>query len=367
MPPWDEREKCFMRRALALAGRGRGRVEPNPMVGAVVVRGGRIIGEGYHRQFGGPHAEVHALAGAGASACGAALYVTLEPCDHHGKTPPCTEAIVAAGVHRVVAAMQDPDERVSGRGVRRLRRAGLDVEMGLCREEARALNAPYLKLKTRHVPYVTAKWAMTLDGRIASLAHEARWITSEAARRHGHRARSLSDAILVGIGTVLADDPLLTCRIPGGRHPTRIVLDSRGRLPLRSRLVRTARESPVLVVTTAAAPAQRLLALERAGCRVCIVPVRSGRCSLPDLLGLLGREQATHLLVEGGQQVLSSFFRAHLVDRVLVYLGPKILGDGLSPIAGLGCRTVAEAMLLEPVSLRRLGPDLVLEARRLGG
>src|SRR5262245_57065762 len=246
-------DREWMAQALALAERGRGYVEPNPLVGAVVVRDGRLVGEGWHRRYGEAHAEVNALHEAGEAARGATLYVTLEPCCHHGKTPPCTDAVLRFGVRRVVAAMTDPFPRVAGGGVERLRTAGLEVETGLLEADARRLNAPYLKLLATGRPYVHAKWAMTLDGKLATRTGDSKWISSDASRRRVHELRGRMDAILVGIGTALADDPLLTARPPGPRTARRIVLDSRLRLPPTSRLVQTAREVLTTVVAAASA------------------------------------------------------------------------------------------------------------------
>src|SRR3954451_1208374 len=243
-----------MPRALELAERGRGHVEPNPLVGAVIVRDGRVVGEGWHQRYGEAHAEVHALAAAGAAARGATLYVTLEPCCHHGKTPPCTDAVLRAGVGRVVASMLDPNPLVAGKGAERLRAAGVAVEIGVGEAEARRLNAPYLKLLRTGRPYVHLKWAMTLDGKICTRTGDSKWISNEASRRRVHELRGRVDAILVGVGTALADDPQLTARPRGPRTATRIVLDSRGRLPPTSLLAATARIVPTLVATTAAAP-----------------------------------------------------------------------------------------------------------------
>src|SRR5262249_38998319 len=246
----DPTEWQWMRRALELAERGRGQVEPNPLVGAVVVRAGQAVGEGWHQHFGEAHAEVHALGAAGEAARDATLYVTLEPCCHHGKTPPCTDAILRAGIRRVVAAMTDPFPQVAGQGVAMLRAGGVEVAVGLGEAEARRLNAPYLKLLAAGRPYVHAKWAMTLDGKIATRTGDSKWISNEAARQRVHALRGRMDAILVGIDTVLADDPQLTARPPGPRTPTRIILDSRGRLPSDSLLARSARDVPVLLATT---------------------------------------------------------------------------------------------------------------------
>src|ERR1043165_4425203 len=243
-------DSSFMLRAIDLARRGQGHVEPNPMVGCVIVQGEEVVGEGWHKLFGSPHAEVHALNAAGERARGATMYVTLEPCCHQGKTPPCTDAIVAAGISRVVAAIEDSFPQVAGRGAAILREAGIAVEFGACAAEARRQNAPYLHLLRTGQPYVHAKWAMSLDGKIATRTGASRWISNKASQQRTHLLRGRMDAIIVGIGTALADDPLLTARPPGPRAPCRVVLDSRARLPLMSQLVRTAREVPTLVVAT---------------------------------------------------------------------------------------------------------------------
>src|SRR5436309_3119224 len=290
------RDEIWMARALDLAEKGRGYVEPNPLVGAVIVLEDRVVGEGWHERYGEAHAEVNALRQAGESGSGATLYVTLEPCCHQGKTPPCTEAIVRAGIGRVVAAMTDPFPQVAGRGAERLRQAGVAVEIGLMEREARRLNAPYLKLQRTGRPYVHAKWAMTLDGKIATRTGDSRWITGDGARRRVHELRGRMDAIIVGIGTVLADDPRLTVRPPGPRMPARIILDSHGRLPKNSNLMKTLSEAPLLVVTlttTASVPE-----LHDLGCRVLSLP--AGDDGRPDVLALLdqlGRRNMTNVLV----------------------------------------------------------------------
>ncbi len=256
-------DETWMRKAVELAERGRGHVEPNPLVGAIIVRDGRAVGEGWHQQYGQAHAEVNALAAAGDAAHGATLYVTLEPCCHHGKTPPCTDAVLHAGIARVVAALADPFPLVAGQGAARLRSAGVAVEFGVCADLARRQNAPYLKLLAAGRPYIHAKWAMTLDGKIATRTGDSQWISSDASRRVVHELRGRMDGILVGIGTALADDPLLTARPPGPRTATRVILDAQARLPLDCRLVRTAREVPTLIATTPAAPAETVAALRR--------------------------------------------------------------------------------------------------------
>jgi diaminohydroxyphosphoribosylaminopyrimidine deaminase/5-amino-6-(5-phosphoribosylamino)uracil reductase len=359
---WKEYEITAMKRALALAARGRGAVEPNPMVGAVIVRNGRPIAEGCHRRFGGPHAEVEALAKAGRRARGAQVFVTLEPCCHHGKTPPCTDALIKAGVKRVVIAMRDPFAKVRGRGAGRLRRAGVAVETGLLGDEARALNAPYIRLRTLGLPYVIAKYAMTLDGSIATASGDSRWISSEKSRRRVHRLRGRMDAIVTGIGTALSDDPLLTARPEGRRVAARVVMDSRARLPLGSKLVRTAADAPLMVAVTAAAPRRRTAALEKAGAEVLVLP-GDKRVDVKALTVELGRREMTNVLIEGGAGILGSFFAARLVNEVEVFVAPKLVGEGIQPIGGWALETIQEAALLEGAKATRIGPDIVVTGR----
>ncbi|MFM7205977.1 MAG: bifunctional diaminohydroxyphosphoribosylaminopyrimidine deaminase/5-amino-6-(5-phosphoribosylamino)uracil reductase RibD [Planctomycetaceae bacterium] len=337
LTPSDE---AAMRRALELAARGRGFVEPNPQVGAVVVADGVIVGEGWHERFGGPHAEVAALLAAGDRARGATLVVTLEPCCHHGKTPPCTAAIQAAGITRVVIAAGDPYHEVAGRGVAALRAAGIAVETGLLAAEAERLTAAFRTLITQGRPWVIAKWAISLDGRFAAPAGQDRWISSHPSRELVHDLRTRVDAIAVGIGTALTDDPLLTARPSGAatagpRQPLRIVLDSRARLPLAARLVRTAREVPVLVAAGPEAPPERVAALKSAGCDVWVGQACGAVDRTADLLQELGRRRLTNLLVEGGPSVLGGLFAADLVDEAWVFVAPRILGGGTAREDGL--------------------------------
>jgi diaminohydroxyphosphoribosylaminopyrimidine deaminase/5-amino-6-(5-phosphoribosylamino)uracil reductase len=344
MAPTDE---SWMLRAIELAERGRGHVEPNPLVGAVVVRDGQNIGEGWHQKFGQAHAEVNALAMAGDTARGGTLYVTLEPCCHHGKTPPCTDAILQAGIARVVAAIADPFPQVAGQGASRLRSAGVTVEFGVLAKSALRQNAPYLTLLGAGCPYIHAKWAMTLDGKIATRTGDSKWISSHAARALVHELRGRMDGILVGIGTALADDPLLTARPPGPRTATRVVLDSRARLPLESQLVRTARDVPTLVVTTPTAPPAAIDALRACGCEVIsLAPDAAGRPALPELFNELGRRRWTNLLIEGGSAVLGTCCDRRVVDEVHVFVAPKLIGGAgaLTPAGGTGVAMVAEAI-----------------------
>lgn len=359
----DER---YMRRALALAARGEGRVEPNPMVGAVIVRGDRVVGEGYHRQFGGPHAEVEALRGCGGKARGATCYVTLEPCCHHGKTPPCTGALIAAGISRVVAAMRDPFVSVSGGGFRALRSAGIRCDVGLFGREANELNAPFVKRVTAGRPWVILKWAQSLDGKIATHAGMSKWITSAESRREAHRLRGRVDAIIVGVGTVLADDPDLTCRdAPRLRVATRVVLDTNLRTPANAKLARTARRVPTLLLASARAPAAKRRKLVSLGCEVCEVPVsRDGRLSLPGVLDEFGRRGMTNVMVEGGGRVLGAFFDADLADEAWCFVAPKVIGGegAAGPFMGRGVRQVPTKSL-ETLERHACGPDQLTRFR----
>lgn len=333
---WQSNDVAAMRRALELAGRGRGFVEPNPPVAAVVADvTGRILSEGWHARYGGPHAEILALRAAGAAARGATLYVTLEPCSHHGKTPPCTEAILAAGVHRVVIGCEDPFPAVAGSGVRMLQAAGLDVQVGLLADEARRLIAAFHRLVVDRRPWVIAKWAMTMEGLMASPPGADRWISSPASRRLVHEIRGRMDAIVVGIGTVLADDPLLTPRPPGPRMPLRVVLDRRARLPLGTKLVATARETPVLVAVGPEAEPARIQALEGAGCEVWKSVATESKRMLCDLLDELGRRSCTNLLLEAGPELLQGFLAADLVDEVWLFVAPAMHSRAVDATASL--------------------------------
>jgi diaminohydroxyphosphoribosylaminopyrimidine deaminase/5-amino-6-(5-phosphoribosylamino)uracil reductase len=314
-----------MERALALARRGEGRVEPNPMVGAVIASASaRIVGEGFHDHFGGPHAEIVALAAAGEAARGGTLYVTLEPCCHQGKTPPCTAAIVAAGLRRVVVAAGDPFPAVAGGGLAALRAAGLVVDVGLCERDAVRLTAAFRMLHARGRPWVTAKWATSLDGALAAPAGDDRWVSSPESLALVHALRGRMDAIMVGIGTALADDPLLTARPTGPRRAVRVVLDARARLPLASKLVQTARDWPLVVAVGPAADPARLAALEGAGCEIWRGAAADQGDRLERLLAELAGRRLTNLLVEGGGQVFGTLFARGLVDETWAFTSRKL-------------------------------------------
>jgi len=364
----DAFDEHLMRRALELARRGEGRAEPNPMVGAVIAApiddgiGGPVIAEGWHAAFGGPHAEVVALSAAGSAARGGTLAVTLEPCCHHGKTGPCTDAIIAAGIARVIVATRDPFPAVNGGGIDALRRAGIEVRTGVCEAESRRLIAPFRMLIEQRRPWLIAKWAMSLDGHVATASGMSRWISSEPSRAIVHQLRGRVDGILCGIGTALTDDPLLTARPAGPRQPLRIVLDTAARLPIESRLVRTAREVPVLVATGPAASVDRLRALSSAGCDVWQAAAADPRDRLDELLRELGSRRLTNVLIEGGPTVLGSLADANLIDEVWAFIAPTIIGGTAapSPIAGTGIATLASAAAIEIEHTEHPGGDLFI-------
>jgi diaminohydroxyphosphoribosylaminopyrimidine deaminase/5-amino-6-(5-phosphoribosylamino)uracil reductase len=360
-----ELDTWHMRRALELAGKGEGFVEPNPMVGCVIAHGAEIIGEGWHRRYGGPHAEVEALRLAGDRARGATLYVTLEPCCHQGKTPPCTRAVIGAGVARVVVAQRDPFPLVSGGGVEEIQAAGIPVEVGLLADDARRLNSPYLKLVQRGRPWIIGKWAMTLDGKIATRTGASRWISGEQSRAVVHALRGRVDAILVGSQTARLDDPQLTPRPAGARTPLRIVLDSRARLASESQLVRTAREVPVLVAVGPEASDHDQRRLTASGCEVWQSRADAPQDRLASFLDELGRRRLTNVLVEGGGRVLGSLADLGEIDEVHVFLAPLVFGgsDAPGPIAGLGAGEIAQALRLESPQFTPLGADLHVHGR----
>jgi diaminohydroxyphosphoribosylaminopyrimidine deaminase / 5-amino-6-(5-phosphoribosylamino)uracil reductase len=357
----------MMRAALALARRGLGNVWPNPAVGCIIAREGHAVGRGWTQPGGRPHAEAEALARAGEAARGAIAYVTLEPCCHWGKTPPCADALIAAGIKRVVAATDDPDPRVAGSGLARLREAGVSLETGLCAAEAAEINAGFFQRVHTGRPLVTLKLAASLDGRIAAASGESRWITGDGARERAHLLRAEHDAVMVGSGTALADDPQLTCRLPGltGRSPIRIVIDSQLHIPATARLVAAARQHPTWVVTTNSADPNRQAALRAA--EVEVITAQTDACGHVDLsaaLGLLGERGLTRVLVDGGARLAAALLRAGLIDR-LVWMGAPMLigGDGIPAIANLGLDGLADAPRFEHVATEVVGGDVVSHFR----
>ncbi|MFH1906926.1 MAG: bifunctional diaminohydroxyphosphoribosylaminopyrimidine deaminase/5-amino-6-(5-phosphoribosylamino)uracil reductase RibD [Chloroflexota bacterium] len=357
----------YMRRALALARQAEGRTSPNPIVGAIIVKDKCVVGEGYHHRAGEPHAEIEALRAAGDSARGGTLYVTLEPCAHHGRTPPCTDAIIAAGQAEVYYAIGDPNPRVNGKGQALLEAAGIIVHRGLCEGEARELNRPFFKHVTTGRPFVTAKFAMSLDGKIATRTGDSHWITNSLSRQRGHQLRNITDAILVGAGTVIADDPQLTTRLDSDdiRHPLRIVADSRGRVPLSAQLFDPALPGQTVVATTDATPPVHCAELSARGVEVWRLPPDSqGRVSLTALLDEIGRRGMLTLLVEGGSELLGAFFAERLVDRVWAFIAPVIIGgrDVPGPVGGTGVEQLSQAIRLGRIETEMLDGDVWIRA-----
>lgn len=356
----------YMQQVLELARGGLGFVSPNPLVGCVIVKDGEIVGRGYHQHFGGPHAEVHALQEAGSRAQGAMLYVNLEPCSHTGKTPPCADAVIGAGVSRVVVALRDPNPLVAGRGLSRMAQAGIAVSVGVREAEARKLNEAFCKYISTRRPFVTLKSATTLDGKIATRTGASQWITGELARQEGHRLRHAADAILVGVGTVVQDDPQLTTRLPDrqGVNPLRVIVDSTLRLPLHAQVTDVAAERRTLVATTARAPEAQCERLRTRGVEVvCLPAYDDGRVDLEALFGYLGEHGVASVLVEGGATLSASLLRRRLVDKVLFFVAPKIIGgDGVSVVGACGVETMEQVINFQDVVGQRLGQDFLLEA-----
>lgn len=361
-------EEQFMKRAIELAKQGAGWTAPNPLVGAVVVKNGRVIGEGYHRKYGELHAERNALAACSEDPAGATLYVTLEPCCHYGKTPPCTEIIIEKKIAKVVIGSRDPNPKVAGKGARILREHGIEVVEDYMREACDALNPVFFHYITTKTPYVVLKFAMTLDGKIATRTGASKWITGEAARNHVHQLRGRYAGILAGIGTVLADDPMLNCRIDGAHQPLRIILDSHLRIPMGSRLVRSAKEYPLLIVCNESIRdreegASRIQKLEEAGAKVWTLPEKNGHPDLNVLMQRLGEEKIDSVLIEGGGTVNEAALKAHIVHHVYAYIAPKIFGgeDAKTPVEGSGIRLPQECANLRLAKITVLLNDMLLE------
>lgn len=361
-------EEQFMKRAIELAKQGAGWTAPNPLVGAVVVKNGRVIGEGYHRKYGELHAERNALAACSEDPAGATLYVTLEPCCHYGKTPPCTEIIIEKKIAKVVIGSRDPNPKVAGKGARILREHGIEVVEDYMREACDALNPVFFHYITTKTPYVVLKFAMTLDGKIATRTGASKWITGEAARNHVHQLRGRYAGILAGIGTVLADDPMLNCRIDGAHQPLRIILDSQLRIPMGSRLVRSAKEYPLLIVCNESTRdreegTSRIQKLEEAGAKVWTLPEKNGHPDLNVLMQRLGEEKIDSVLIEGGGTVNEAALKAHIVHHVYAYIAPKIFGgeDAKTPVEGSGIRLPQECANLRLAKITVLLNDMLLE------
>lgn len=357
------RDEEFMKIALQLAKNGQGNTSPNPMVGAVIVKNGEIIGQGWHEEYGKPHAERNALAVCTTNPQDATMYVTLEPCCHHGKQPPCVDAIIGAGIKRVVIGSADPNPLVSGKGIRILKEHGIEVIQDVLKADCDRLNEIFFHYIKNKTPFVTMKYAMTMDGKIATATGASKWITSEAARLHVHQQRHRHKAIMVGVGTVLADDPLLTCRIDGGRNPIRIICDSRLRTPLTAQVVTTARQFSTILVTTCDDEIQKAPYEER-GCQILTVDSLDHHVNLQQLMKRLGQMQIDSILLEGGGTLNWSALESGIVQKIHTYIAPKIFGGhlSLSPVGGLGVRIPSTAFLLQNSSVTQLGEDFLIES-----
>lgn len=358
-------DNTFMQMALDLAEKGRGFTSPNPMVGAVVVNGGEVVGRGYHRAAGTPHAEVHAINDAGPKARGATLYVSLEPCNHTGRTPPCTEKILASGIRRVVMAMDDPNPGVRGGGGAFLAARGVSVLRGVCEQRARRLNEVFVKYTTSGLPFVVVKCATTLDGRIATRTGDSRWVTGDAARLCVHRMRHALDAILVGVGTVISDDPSLTARLPDikGRDPMRVILDTQLSIPENARVLHLDSAIETLIFCGDHVPTDRRRRVEKTGARVISAPISNGRIDLGALMPVLAAEGITSVLIEGGSRVIASALAAGVADKVSFFYAPKILGgdDGVPVCRGPGAGLMADCIQVRHTRVERLGDDILIE------
>ncbi len=358
-----ESDERYMWMALDLARKGWGKTSPNPMVGAVLVKDGEVVGTGFHHRAGEPHAEVIALREAGEKARGATLYTNLEPCSHFGRTPPCTDALIAAGVRKVVMATTDPNPMISGKGAARLKEAGIKVKSGVLEEKARRLNEAFFKYITTGIPFVVAKTAMTLDGKIATHTGKSRWITGEKSRNFVHRLRSRCDGIMVGINTVLCDDPLLNVRLEGEEHnPLRIIVDSRARLPLEATVVKTARQYRTILATTALAPEGKLSALRSSGVEVMVLPDKKEKVDLYALMQALGKREVSALLVEGGGNLNYALLEQNLIDKLYCFVAPLLFGgkDAPTPLEGEGIEEPAQSWVVENIEIKQLEQDLLI-------
>ena len=355
------RDEFYMRRACRLALKGAGRTSPNPMVGAVLVRSGQVVGSGYHHFAGADHAEIVALKRAGRKARGATLYLTLEPCSHYGRTPPCVDAVIRAGIREVVCGTRDPNPLVAGRGFRRLRRAGVIVRIGILERQCRMLIESFAKFITQRLPFVTLKLAASLDGKIAAASGDARWISGEESRRAVHGLRNRVDAVVIGSGTLKADDPQLTCRIDGGRNPWRVVLDSRLSISLSAQILHQKDPDKTIIVSAAGAPAAKTRAVEALGAHVWRFPRGKGDVPWFPVLRKLAAMDVVNVLIEGGAKVAASALREKVVDKIIFFYAPKIIGgDGVAMIGDLGIRRVRQALELEDLRFAKSGKDLLV-------
>ncbi|MGZ3592791.1 MAG: bifunctional diaminohydroxyphosphoribosylaminopyrimidine deaminase/5-amino-6-(5-phosphoribosylamino)uracil reductase RibD [Syntrophales bacterium] len=357
-------DEFYMKRALSLARRGEAWVTPNPMVGAVIVKKGRIIGEGYHQKFGGNHAEINAINDVGEPIKGATIYINLEPCTHYGKTPPCIERVIAAKPARVVIGTPDANPVVAGKGIEALKRHGIKTTVGVLEESCKELNEKFFKFMRTGIPFVTLKFAQSIDGRIATASGHSRWISSGQSLKFAHALRSHHDAVLVGLGTLSKDDPELTVRLVRGRNPLRIVADSHLRMSLEARILKDQDKAKTMVVTTNNADREKRARLEDLGIEVVTVDTdEDRRVDLMRLLMELGKRNISSVLVEGGAAIITSILAEQLPDRIVIIIAPKIVGKGLDAIGDLGIKSISESLILAYRKIRRLGDDLIIDGR----
>ena len=355
-------DEFFMQKALILARRGLGKTSPNPMVGALVVKERKILGKGYHRRYGEAHAEVIALRNTPGDVKGASMYVTLEPCCHHGLTPPCVDALIEAGMSRVVVGTPDPNPRVNGKGIQILRDNGIQVKVGVLEDRCREINEAYFKHMQTGIPFVTLKFAQSLDGRIATKTGRSQWLSSPEALRLAHTLRSTHDGVLVGIGTIFADDPRLTVRLVKGKNPRRIIMDSGLRIPLTAKVLNAEGMDKTIIVATEKANRGKAQALKNVGAEIVwAAQNHRGELDLKDLLKKLGRMGITSVLVEGGAKIITSLLREGLADKIVLIMAPKLIGEGIEAIGNLGIRDLHEALGISGMKTRRLGEDIVIE------
>ncbi len=350
----------YMREAIRLARKGIGKTSPNPIVGAVIVRNGKITGRGYHKKFGDWHAEINAIKDTNCNVKGATLYITLEPCCHYGKTHPCVETLIKEKIGRVVVGTLDPNPRVNGKGIKALRSKGIKVDVRILQDECRELNEHYFKFIKSGIPYVTVKYAQTLDGRIATKMGNSQWISSGALRTYVHRLRAVNDCIMVGVGTVIADDPQLTVRYTKGHNPLRVVVDSKLRIPIKSSVLKDNDLYLTTIATTSKAPARKVTAVKNLGAEVLVVKKdKNGGVSLRDLLRELGKKGIASVMVEGGSDIITSLLKANLVDKMIILTAPKIMGKGLEAIGDLGVCKIKDTIKFSSFKTMRRGDDLV--------
>ncbi|WP_334296641.1 bifunctional diaminohydroxyphosphoribosylaminopyrimidine deaminase/5-amino-6-(5-phosphoribosylamino)uracil reductase RibD [Romboutsia sp. CE17] len=358
----------YMRLAIEIAKKGAGKVNPNPMVGAVIVKDERVIGQGYHKYYGGNHAEVNAFENLSDNPEGATIYVTLEPCSHYGKTPPCVDKIIANKISKVVVGTLDPNPLVEGRGIKALKEAGIEVITGVLEEECKKLNEVFMKYILCKRPFVVLKTAMTLDGKIATESGESKWITSDKSRQEVHKLRNKLSAIMVGVNTVIKDNPELTCRLEGGKNPVRIIVDSKLRIPLGSNVV-VDNLAQTIVATTEVADKDKILVLEKLGVKVLIINSKNERVDLQSLMIELGKRDIDGILLEGGATLSFSALEENIVDKIQVYIAPKIIGGEKSKtsIGGKGIEKLSDAIMLNNMTVKSVGTDLLIEAYLKGG